>query len=232
MAREQEQEQTQTTAVERPSVRSIVLPHILTATAANPPLTNEEICEIVLAEQPDRKTTPASVASIRSTEKQKRPDGDVVTAREIKDARSRLAAEAAKAVAEAEAPMDSSEMLANRRRELTEGKNKLEREISALRKEVAEMDLELGAIAAYEEHMAGRTRALDMQVKVGLGGEVTQEAVLAMIGAEVGRSRGEIISALGVKGNKSGEIAVDNRLRELKRKGSILHEERRYRTAP
>ena len=131
--------------------------------------------------------------------------------------------------------MDLSEMLANRRRELTEGKNKLEREISALRKKVAEMDLQLGAIAAYEEHMAGGTCALDMQVKVRLGGEVTQEAVLAMIGAAAngtGTSRGEIISALGVRGNRSGEIAVDNRLRELKRKGSVLHEGRRYRTAP
>ena len=127
--------------------------------------------------------------------------------------------------------MDSSGMLANRRRELNDRKAKLEHEVSALRKKVAEIDLELGAIAAYDEHMARRTDALDVQVGARLHpGEVTREKVLALVrGKADGLSRREIIEALAVKGDKSGEIAVDNRLRELKRKGSVLHEGRRYR---
>ena len=127
--------------------------------------------------------------------------------------------------------MDSSEMLANRRRELNDRKGKLEREVSALRKKMAAIDLELGAIAAHDEHMARRTHALDVQVGARLyGGKVTREAVLALVrGKADGLSRGEIIKALAVKGDKSGEIAVDNRLRELKRRGSVLHEGRRYR---
>ena len=36
--------------------------------------------------------------------------------------------------------------------------------------------------------------------------------------------RDAIIETFGVKGNKSGENAVDNRLRELKQRGSVLHE--------
>ncbi len=131
--------------------------------------------------------------------------------------------------------MDSSEMLADRRRELTESKIKLEQELAALREKKAEVDLELGAIAAYDQHMGQRTRALDAQVDARLGrGPMTRETVLRTIDGAGGRgaSRREIIEALGVKGNKSSEIAVDNRLRELKRKGSVLHEQRRYRTAP
>ena len=127
-------------------------------------------------------------------------------------------------------------MLANRRRELTEEKNKLEQQVTALRKKVAEIDLELGAIDAYDAHMARRTHAQDMQVAVRLGrGKVTQEDVLAVLSAEVngkGMSRGDIINALGVKGNRSGEVAVDNRLRELKRKNSVRHEGRLYRAVP
>ena len=91
--------------------------------------------------------------------------------------------------------------------------------------------MELGAIAAYDEHMARRTRALDVQVSARLHrSEVTCEAVLAVVqGKANGMSRREIIEALAVKGDRSGEIAVDNRLRELKRRDTVLHEGRRYR---
>ncbi len=62
-------------------------------------------------------------------------------------------------------------------------------------------------------------------------GDVTRDAVLAVIAAAPGRSfrRAEIIEALGVKGNHSGQIAVDNRLRELKHGGHVAHEARAYR---
>ena len=61
--------------------------------------------------------------------------------------------------------------------------------------------------------------------------KITREAVLAVIRGEVGTGmrRGAIIEALGVKGNWSGEVAVDNRLRELKKQGSVLHEGHLYR---
>ena len=76
------------------------------------------------------------------------------------------------------------------------------------------------------------TKSMDVQVQTRLGrGKITREAVLAVIRGEVGTGmrRGAIIEALGIKGNWSGEVAVDNRLRELKKQGSVLHEGGRYR---
>ena len=76
------------------------------------------------------------------------------------------------------------------------------------------------------------TKSKDVQVQVRLGRRgITREAVLAVIrgAGRMGLRRGEIIEALGVKGNKSGQIAVDNRLRELKQRDSVLHGGGRYR---
>lgn len=76
------------------------------------------------------------------------------------------------------------------------------------------------------------TKSKDVQVQVRLGRQgITREAVLAVIRGEgrMGLRRGEIIEALGVKGIKSGRIAVDNRLRELKLRGRVLHGGGRYR---
>ena len=76
------------------------------------------------------------------------------------------------------------------------------------------------------------TKSMDVQVQTRLGrGKITREAVLAVIrgGVGTGLRRGAIIEALGVKGDRSGEDAVGNRLRELKKQGRVLHEEGRYR---
>ena len=76
------------------------------------------------------------------------------------------------------------------------------------------------------------TKSMDVQVQTRLGRrKITREAVLAVIRGEVGTGmrRGAIIEALGVKGDRFGKAAVDNRLRELKKQGRVLHEEGRYR---
>ena len=128
--------------------------------------------------------------------------------------------------------MDSTDPFAERRRELNEEAARLEREAETLRKRRDKVALELAAIAAYDEVMERRARSLDAQVQTMLnGGRVTLEAVMAVItGSPRGVGRGEIIKALGVKGSRSGEIAVDNRLRELKRDGCVAHEDRMYRS--
>lgn len=133
--------------------------------------------------------------------------------------------------------MDSTDPFTGRR-ELAAKAAKLEREMKTLRERSDEISRELNAlraaIAAYDEVKESRTRSLDAQVQTRLnGGHVTQDAVLAVVGdAPDGMTRGEIIRALGVKGNRSGEVAVDNRLRVLKRDGRIVHEGRVYRTQP
>ena len=127
--------------------------------------------------------------------------------------------------------MDMAKVMAERRRELAGQKSELDRKISTLREQVAEVDRELSAIAAYDERMGLDDRARDEQVQARRGRRgVTRESVLAVVRAEVGgATRGGIIRALGVRGDRSGEIAVDNRLRELKRDGRVLHERRTYR---
>ena len=127
----------------------------------------------------------------------------------------------------------STDIFADKRRELGQERAKIEREIATLREKQAEIDLELEAIAAYDEVKARKTRSQQAQVDALLkGGPITQEVVLAIVAGEAngaGVGRGEIIDTLGVKGNRSKEVAVDNRLRELKRDGRIEHEGRVYR---
>ena len=129
--------------------------------------------------------------------------------------------------------MDSTDILADKRRELSKARSELEREIASLRERLAETDLELGAIAAYDEYKAHKTRSLGAQVQARVrGGTIDRDAVLAVIAGEAGGTgvgRGEIIDALGVKNDRSREVAVDNRLRELKRDGRIVHEGRVYK---
>ena len=128
--------------------------------------------------------------------------------------------------------MNLTDTLKEKRMELNSKCGELEQEIGTLRKKLDEVNLELAAIDAYEDVMARGTRSKSAQVQARLnGGEVTREAVLDVIAGAVGRDvgRGEIIEALGVKGNRQGEVAVDNRLRELKREGDVLHEGRVYR---
>lgn len=127
----------------------------------------------------------------------------------------------------------TADAFAKKRQELGAARVRVEREIAALREKLAEIDLELGAIAAYDEYKNRRTRSQHAQVQARIRpGDLSRELVLAVVAGEAGGmgvGRGEIIEALGVKGNRSGEIAVDNRLRELKREGSVIHEARLYR---
>ena len=129
------------------------------------------------------------------------------------------------------ATADSTDIFADKRRELGRARAKIEGEIAALQQKQAEIDRELQAIAAYDEVMGRRTRALQAQADARLrGGPITRDTVFAIVADAGGSgvSRGGIIDALGVKGNKSSHAAVDNRLRELKRGGRVQHKDRMY----
>lgn len=128
--------------------------------------------------------------------------------------------------------MDTADFFADKRQELSKARAKLEREITTLRDQQVEIDLELEAIAAYDEVKSRKARSLDAQVQARVrGGPMTRDAVLAVV-AEAGSAgvgRGGIIAALGAKGNRSKEVAIDNRLRELKKDGRVLREGREYK---
>ena len=123
--------------------------------------------------------------------------------------------------------MEPTDLFAEKRRKLNESRAKVKSDIAGLRERLSEIDLELGAIAAYEQYKERGTRTLDVPVEAQPG-RVTRDAVVLVIAGESGITRANIIKALGVKGDKSGEAAVDNRLRDLKRDGSIEHEGRLY----
>lgn len=130
--------------------------------------------------------------------------------------------------------MDTTDFFADKRQELSEARAKLEREIAALRDQQVEIDLELEAIAAYDEVKSRKARSLDAQVQARVrGGPMTRDTVLAVVAGagNAGVGRGGIIAALGAKGDRSKEAAIDNRLRELKNDGRVLHEGRVYRVA-
>ena len=83
--KQEEPRQGQVTHVEQPygkmrKVRDVILRHIETKTAANPPLGNQAIADIVNAEIPGGRTSAASVASVRSVERAKRPAGEIAQA--------------------------------------------------------------------------------------------------------------------------------------------------------
>ena len=83
--KQEEPRQGQVTHVEQPygkmrKVRDVILRHIETKTAANPPLGNQAIAAIVNAEIPGARTSAASVASVRSVERAKRPAGEIAQA--------------------------------------------------------------------------------------------------------------------------------------------------------
>ena len=119
---------------------------------------------------------------------------------------------------------------ADKRRELGEQRTRLLSEMDALKERLAGIELELGAIAAYDEFKARASGGVDGRARTGVG-RVTRESILRVVAGagERGIGRGDILVALAVKGDKSGEAAVDNRLRDLKREGQAVHEGRVYR---
>ena len=107
-------------------------------------------------------------------------------------------------------------------------KNKLDQELS-------EIESELAAIQAYEQAKKGAPRKAAGRgrrpaVKSGRRaprGE-KRRAVLELIQTSDGLTRGEILSTLGVKGDKSAEQSVSNALTALKKQNLVASKDRKY----
>ena len=107
-------------------------------------------------------------------------------------------------------------------------KNRLERELS-------EIESELGAIMAYDQAKkkstvgsakAGRRPAARTGGRAPRGEK--RRAVLELIQRSGGLTRGEILSNLGVKGDKSSEQSVSNALTALKKQNLVASKDRKY----
>jgi DNA-binding transcriptional ArsR family regulator len=107
-------------------------------------------------------------------------------------------------------------------------KNKLDQELS-------EIESELAAIQAYEQAKKGAPRKAAGRgprpaAKSGRRaprGE-KRRAVLELIQTSNGLTRGEILSTLGVKGDKSAEQSVSNALTALKKQNLVASKDRKY----
>lgn len=98
--------------------------------------------------------------------------------------------------------------------------------------QLADIEKELAAIAAYEQAklgVPGRQPRAAKGTRVPRGAQ--REEVLALIKASPDLTRGEIIERLGVKGDKPKEQGVSNALAAMKKAGVIRADEGKYTAA-
>jgi hypothetical protein len=90
-----------------------------------------------------------------------------------------------------------------------------------LDRQIAELDIELSAIEAYENAKRGkkpsRARAAQKDGK--------RAQILQLIGTSEGLTRGQLIDLMTTKGDKSGEQSVSNALSILKKRGKLKQSE-------
>jgi hypothetical protein len=102
-----------------------------------------------------------------------------------------------------------------------------EEELQAQR---ATIETELEALETYEAARSGKTRKL----KAASGGPrgSRQQSVLKLVAKyKKGIGRGDILQAMGLKGNKSGEQSVSNALSALKKAKKVTAKDGKYLAA-
>jgi hypothetical protein len=95
----------------------------------------------------------------------------------------------------------------------------------------ATLETELDALDAYEAARSGTTRKSRKPIsRVPRGSR--QQSVLAVIAkSKKGMTRGDILQAMGLKGNEAGERAVSNALTALKKAKRVTSRDRKYLAA-
>lgn len=109
--------------------------------------------------------------------------------------------------------------LTARRRELLHDRNEIDRVLG-------DIDRSFAAIDAYEAAKTGKAtvRAGSTAPRARRGSR--REAILHTLGdAPQGMTRGELLDAFGVKGDKSGEGAISNALSALQRSGQVARQD-------
>ena len=99
---------------------------------------------------------------------------------------------------------------------------------SVIDDEIAEVDKELSAIAAYEKAKTGKKKTGTRAART-TGRRA--ELITLINGTPEGLTRGDILDKLGLKGDKTGEQSISNALNNLKKAGKLAQREGRYLTA-
>lgn len=98
--------------------------------------------------------------------------------------------------------------------------------------QLADIDKELDAIAAYEQAKSGKPARQPKAAKATrIPRGAKREELLSLIEDSPNLSRGEIIEKLGIKGNKSQEQSISNALATLKKLGTITAKDGKYAIA-
>ena len=122
-------------------------------------------------------------------------------------------------------------LVAKERERLTNQRKALLEKQREIQKQLADIDNQFLAVEAYEAAKKGRPVTIGGPSSTRAPRGARQKAVLEHIQkAPNGLTRGELIEAMGVKGDKSGEQSISNALNNMKKAGRISSKEGRYVT--
>lgn len=129
--------------------------------------------------------------------------------------------------------MNFADYVTQERARLTEARNSLTDQRFQIDQALANIDREFAAVAAYETAKAGKasrqsanTAAVPKARRVRRSDR--REAILREV-AKFPVSRGDLLTSLGVKGDKAGENAISNALTSLVKRGQLVRDNGTYR---
>lgn len=108
-------------------------------------------------------------------------------------------------------------LIAQERARLNERREDITAQQKKLDEQLAAVDREIEAINAYEAVKTGGTGKGGTGTRSGRRNDVLQ----LLVSHPHGMTRGEILDAMNIKGNKSGEQSVSNALKQLKKLGKL-----------
>jgi hypothetical protein len=122
-------------------------------------------------------------------------------------------------------------MIDKERERLTKALEGIRAKQQELEEQRATLESELDALDTYEAARSGKTRKSRKPASRAPRGS-RQQSVLAVIAkSKKGMTRGDILQAMGLKGNKGGERAVSNALTALKKAKRVTSKDRKYLAA-
>ena len=126
-----------------------------------------------------------------------------------------------------------AKMIEQERERLTKALGDCNERKAAIDAEIAGIQQEIKAVAAYEAAMPGKPVATTTgKRRTGKRRTGIRDEVLAKVKAHrKGVARAPLLEEMGVKGDKSGEKSVSNALTKLKKAGIITAEDGVYKVA-
>ena len=127
-------------------------------------------------------------------------------------------------------PETFATMIDKERERLRKALEDLRAKQQELQTQRATIETELDALDAYEAARSGKARKSEAASRAPRGSR--QHSVLSVIAkSKKGITRGEILQAMGLKGNKGGERSVSNALTALKQAKRVTAKYRKYLAA-